>query len=106
MTNATLVRAIHAEPTTISHFAGSAAVDQAPPIEPTQRTQTPRSQTALAMITDRLRQAAMELLTAWRLTGSPGYFDFERRSPTPLRLGAGVSWDTDSFWPLDSSTFR
>jgi hypothetical protein len=43
---------------------------------------------------------AIALWRALAASGSPSFFEFERRAPEHRRLGPGVSRLSDSFWPL------
>jgi hypothetical protein len=49
---------------------------------------------------DRAKAVTIALIGALATCGSPSFCELERRSPTVLRLGPGLSRESDSFWPL------
>jgi hypothetical protein len=53
----------------------------------------------LHLVADRLRQTGLSLRAAWRLSANPAYFELDRRSRGAVHLGAGLTWESDSFWP-------
>ncbi len=46
------------------------------------------------------KRLPITVLGALAAYGNPSFFQFERRGPTVQRLGAGLTRESDSFWPL------
>jgi hypothetical protein len=63
----------------------------------------PRStgwQARLQVVVAHTKALTITVLGALGSYGNPSLFEFERRGPTHQRLGAGLSRESDSFWPL------
>jgi hypothetical protein len=63
-------------------------------------TRTGRWHARLRTIAKRGREKCMSLLGASFFWGCPSFLELERQSPVHLRLGPGVSRDSDSFWAV------